>query len=453
MTFNNVFFIFLFLPVVLFFNFIIKNKILKNLFLVLFSFLFYAWGNPSTLVLLILYILFNYFTGLEIDNSEGKQRTITFVIGISVQVLVLFLYKYIKLLFPFLSVELNVPVGLSFFTFSCLSYLIDVYTKKSRAQSNLLHLSLYISFFGKISMGPIVQYNQMEKELEHHSFQIQLFCDGIKLFCIGLCKKAILADSLSIVHTNLSASSSVLGNWLFAISYMLQIYFDFSGYSDMAIGIANMFGFHFNKNFDHPYNALSIQDFWRRWHISLSRWFRDYIYIPLGGNRVSNGKYIRNIFVVWFLTGLWHGANWTFIIWGLYFGCLLLLEKYVLKDLLEKCPRFICHIYTWILVLISWVFFMSPNLTQAFGVLGKMTGINASLYDMNALFYLRSSVVLILIGIVFSFPVYEKLESYVLGRWKQKASIALTIVYVVVFLISISYVISNTFQSFLYFAF
>ena len=453
MTFNNVFFIFLFLPVVLFFNFIIKNKILKNLFLVLFSFLFYAWGNPSTLVLLILYILFNYFTGLEIDNSEGKQRTITFVIGISVQVLVLFLYKYIKLLFPFLSVELNVPVGLSFFTFSCLSYLIDVYTKKSRAQSNLLHLSLYISFFGKISMGPIVQYNQMEKELEHHPFQIQLFCDGIKLFCIGLCKKAILADSLSIVHTNLSASSSVLGSWLFAISYMLQIYFDFSGYSDMAIGIANMFGFHFNKNFDHPYNALSIQDFWRRWHISLSRWFRDYIYIPLGGNRVSNGKYIRNIFVVWFLTGLWHGANWTFIIWGLYFGCLLLLEKYVLKDLLEKCPRFICHIYTWILVLISWVFFMSPNLTQAFGVLGKMIGINASLYDMNALFYLRSSVVLILIGIVFSFPVYEKLESYVLGRWKQKAAIALTIVYVVVFLISISYVISNTFQSFLYFAF
>lgn len=453
MTFNNVFFIFLFLPVVLFFNFIIKNKILKNLFLVLFSFLFYAWGNPSTLVLLILYILFNYFTGLEIDNSEGKQRTITFVIGISVQVLVLFLYKYIKLLFPFLSVELNVPVGLSFFTFSCLSYLIDVYTKKSRAQSNLLHLSLYISFFGKISMGPIVQYNQMEKELEHHPFQIQLFCDGIKLFCIGLCKKAILADSLSIVHTNLSASSSVLGSWLFAISYMLQIYFDFSGYSDMAIGIANMFGFHFNKNFDHPYNALSIQDFWRRWHISLSRWFRDYIYIPLGGNRVSNGKYIRNIFVVWFLTGLWHGANWTFIIWGLYFGCLLLLEKYVLKDLLEKCPRFICHIYTWILVLISWVFFMSPNLTQAFGVLGKMIGINASLYDLNALFYLRSSVVLILIGIVFSFPVYEKLESYVLGRWKQKASIALTIVYVVVFLISISYVISNTFQSFLYFAF
>ena len=453
MTFNNVFFIFLFLPVVLFFNFIIKNKILKNLFLVLFSFLFYAWGNPSTLVLLILYILFNYFTGLEIDNSEGKQRTITFVIGISVQVLVLFLYKYIKLLFPFLSVELNVPVGLSVFTFSCLSYLIDVYTKKSRAQSNLLHLSLYISFFGKISMGPIVQYNQMEKELEHHPFQIQLFCDGIKLFCIGLCKKAILADSLSIVHTNLSASSSVLGSWLFAISYMLQIYFDFSGYSDMAIGIANMFGFHFNKNFDHPYNALSIQDFWRRWHISLSRWFRDYIYIPLGGNRVSNGKYIRNIFVVWFLTGLWHGANWTFIIWGLYFGCLLLLEKYVLKDLLEKCPRFICHIYTWILVLISWVFFMSPNLTQAFGVLGKMIGINASLYDMNALFYLRSSVVLILIGIVFSFPVYEKLESYVLGRWKQKASIALTIVYVVVFLISISYVISNTFQSFLYFAF
>ena len=453
MTFNNVFFIFLFLPVVLFFNFIIKNKILKNLFLVLFSFLFYAWVNPSTLVLLILYILFNYFTGLEIDNSEGKQRTITFVIGISVQVLVLFLYKYIKLLFPFLSVELNVPVGLSFFTFSCLSYLIDVYTKKSRAQSNLLHLSLYISFFGKISMGPIVQYNQMEKELEHHPFQIQLFCDGIKLFCIGLCKKAILADSLSIVHTNLSASSSVLGSWLFAISYMLQIYFDFSGYSDMAIGIANMFGFHFNKNFDHPYNALSIQDFWRRWHISLSRWFRDYIYIPLGGNRVSNGKYIRNIFVVWFLTGLWHGANWTFIIWGLYFGCLLLLEKYVLKDLLEKCPRFICHIYTWILVLISWVFFMSPNLTQAFGVLGKMIGINASLYDMNALFYLRSSVVLILIGIVFSFPVYEKLESYVLGRWKQKASIALTIVYVVVFLISISYVISNTFQSFLYFAF
>lgn len=453
MTFNSVFFIFLFLPISLLLHFICKPKLLNQIVLVLLSILFYSWLNPSTAVLLILYILLNYFTALEMDSSQDKQRKIAFIFAVALQILILFLYKYLNLFLPSLQLELKVPVGLSFFTFSCISYLADVYTKKCEAQKNLISLALYISFFGKISMGPIVPYHKMEEQINHHPFQMDVFCNGIKLFCIGLTKKAILADSLSLLHTNLASSQSVVGAWLFALSYMLQIYFDFSGYSDMAIGIGNLFGFQFEPNFNHPYNATSIQDFWRRWHISLSQWFRDYVYIPLGGSRVSNIKIVRNILIVWILTGLWHGSNWTFIVWGLYFGILLLIERFFLKEILEKCPKIIRRIYTLFLVLISWIFFMSENLTSAFICIGHLFGVNASFVDATSLFYLRGNLLLLVVSLLLSFPLYSKLEHKILSSLKQKGSLCMAIVYVILFLIGIAFVISNTFQSFLYFAF
>lgn len=450
MSFNSLLFVFLFLPVSVILSFVCKNN---NLFIVLISFLFYAWGNPISLVLLILYILLNYFTALSFEKAEGKQRKITLIIAIVVQVAVLFIYKYLDFFLPFIKVELHAPIGLSFFTFSCLSYLLDVYFGKCNAQHNLIRLALYVSFFGKVTMGPIVQYNEMVDQIDNHPFQIDLFCDGIKKLCIGLTKKVILADSLSLVHMNLMESQSVLGSWLLAITYMLQIYFDFSGYSDMAIGIGEMFGFKFKQNFNYPYIATSIQDFWRRWHISLSLWFRDYIYIPLGGSREGNNKYIRNIFVVWLLTGLWHGANWTFIVWGLYFAVLLLFEKFVLKKFWDKVPKFICHIYTLFLVLISWIFFMSDSLSSAFQCILHMFGMQASLLDSVALFNLKSSFILLVISILFCLPIRDKIESFICSKWKQKGMIGLVVVYLVVFLVSVSFMISRSFHSFLYFAF
>ena len=457
MTFNSLFFMFVFLPIVLILQFVIQNRTIQNILLVLFSFLFYSWLNPVSAILLVLFILWNYFTGLEIENSEGTSRTVAFVLGVAVQVLVLCCYKYLNFIFGFLpsiSFNLNVPMGLSFFTFSCISYLADVFMNKSKAQSNLLNLAVYISFFGKISMGPIVQYHDMEEQIKNRSINIDLLGMGLKLFVIGLVKKVVFADQLALLHSNLSTSTSVIGAWLFAISYMLQIYFDFSGYSDMAIGLSNMFGFEFEKNFDHPYVATSIQDFWRRWHISLSRWFRDYIYIPLGGSRVDNALYIRNIFVVWLLTGIWHGANFTFIVWGLYFGVLLLLEKYFIRDILNALPKFVGRIYTLFLVLISWIFFMSDSLLSAFKTIGSLVGIGVKGFaDSIALFNLKGSLILIILSIIFSTPIYGKFEEIVYSNMKRSGVSLFVVLYVILFIVALSFVVSSTFQSFLYFAF
>lgn len=459
MVFTDLIFLFCFLPISVLLTKQIRNIKLQNILLVVFSLLFYAWSNPIYVVLLILSILWNYFTAFELEaQDDEKTKKILLIVSVVVNLFILGFYKYTGFLMDILHIQSNLkialPVGLSFFTFSELSYIFDVYNGKSKPQKNIILFTLYVSFFGKISMGPIVSYHEMEGQLTNRTLSKAQYASGMVLFSKGLIKKVLLADQLSYVYSILQNNTSTLGVWLLAISYMLQIYFDFSGYSDMAIGLSRFFGFDFKPNFDHPYTATSVQDFWRKWHISLSQWFRDYLYIPLGGNRVDKNTYIRNIFIVWFCTGLWHGANWTFILWGLYYGCLLLLEKFFLREKLEKLPKPISHIYTLLVVLIGWVFFMSPNITTAFTTLGKMIGIGATTFANNqAKFMLKSYFIVFVLAILLSTKVYDKIQIFVYNQYKMKAVYTTWTIYIILLIICIAFIVGGTYHSFLYFAF
>ena len=459
MVFTDLIFLFCFLPISVLLTKQIRNIKLQNILLVVFSLLFYAWSNPIYVVLLILSILWNYFTAFELEaQDDEKAKKILLIVSIVVNLFILGFYKYTGFLMDILHIQSNLkialPVGLSFFTFSELSYIFDVYNGKSKPQKNIILFTLYVSFFGKISMGPIVSYHEMEDQLRNRTLSKAQYASGMVLISKGLIKKVLLADQLSYVYSILQNNTSTLGVWLLAISYMLQIYFDFSGYSDMAIGLSRFFGFDFKPNFDHPYTATSVQDFWRKWHISLSQWFRDYLYIPLGGNRVDKNTYIRNIFIVWFCTGLWHGANWTFILWGLYYGCLLLLEKFFLREKLEKLPKPISHIYTLLVVLIGWVFFMSPNITTAFSTLGKMIGIGATTFANNqAKFMLKSYFIVFVLAILLSTKVYDRIQIFVYNQYKMKAVYTTWTIYIILLIVCIAFIVGGTYHSFLYFAF
>lgn len=459
MVFTDLIFLFCFLPISVLLTKLIRNTKLQNTLLVLLSLLFYAWSNPIYVVLLILSILWNYFTAFELEaQDDEKTKKILLIVSVVVNLFILGFYKYTGFLMDILHIQSNLkialPVGLSFFTFSELSYIFDVYNGKSKPQKNIILFTLYVSFFGKISMGPIVSYHEMEDQLTNRSLSKTQYASGMVLFSKGLIKKVLLADQLSYVYSILQNNTSTLGVWLLAISYMLQIYFDFSGYSDMAIGLSRFFGFDFKPNFDHPYTATSVQDFWRKWHISLSQWFRDYLYIPLGGNRVDKNTYIRNIFVVWFCTGLWHGANWTFILWGLYYGCLLLLEKFFLREKLEKLPKPISHIYTLLVILIGWVFFMSPTITSAFSTLEKMIGLGATTFANNqAKFMLKTYFILFVLAILLSTKVYDRIQIFVYNQYKMKAVYTTWTIYMILIIVCIAFIVGGTYHSFLYFAF
>lgn len=459
MVFTDLIFLFCFLPISVLLTKLIRNTKLQNILLVVLSLLFYAWSNPIYVVLLILSILWNYFTAFELEaQDDEKTKKILLIVSVVVNLFILGFYKYTGFLMDILHIQsdlkIALPVGLSFFTFSELSYIFDVYNGKSKPQKNIILFTLYVSFFGKISMGPIVSYHEMEDQLTNRTLSKAQFTSGMVLFSKGLIKKVLLADQLSYVYSILQNNTSTLGVWLLAISYMLQIYFDFSGYSDMAIGLSRFFGFDFQPNFDHPYTATSVQDFWRKWHISLSQWFRDYLYIPLGGNRVDKNTYIRNIFIVWFCTGLWHGANWTFILWGLYYGCLLLLEKFFLREKLEKLPKPISHTYTLLVVLIGWVFFMSPNITTAFSTLGKMISIGATTFANNqAKFMLKSYFIVFVLAILLSTKVYDRIQIFVYNQYKMKAVYTTWTIYMILIIVCIAFIVGGTYHSFLYFAF
>lgn len=459
MVFTDLIFLFCFLPISVLLTKLIRNVKLQNILLVVLSLLFYAWSNPIYVVLLILSILWNYFTAFELEaQNDEKTKKILLIVSVVVNLFILGFYKYTGFLMDILHIQsdlkIALPVGLSFFTFSELSYIFDVYNGKSKPQKNIILFTLYVSFFGKISMGPIVSYHEMEDQLRNRTLSKAQYASGMVLISKGLIKKVLLADQLSYVYSILQNNTSTLGVWLLAISYMLQIYFDFSGYSDMAIGLSKFFGFDFKPNFDHPYTATSVQDFWRKWHISLSQWFRDYLYIPLGGNRVDKNTYIRNIFIVWFCTGLWHGANWTFILWGLYYGCLLLLEKFFLREKLEKLPKPISHIYTLLVVLIGWVFFMSPNITTAFSTLGKMIGIGTTTFANNqAKFMLKSYFILFVLAILLSTKVYDRIQIFVYNQYKMKAVYTTWTIYIILLIVCIAFIVGGTYHFFLYFAF
>ena len=469
MAFNDLSFVFIFFPLAILLHKVIPTMVGKNIVLLILSLLFFAWGSPEYVFLMILVILFNYFSGLQMaarkENEESAKGVL--VSSVIVNLLLLGFFKYWGfvienvngLLGTSIPVrQLSMPMGVSFFTFSILSYLFDVYRDKAPAAKNILEFSLFVTFFPKLVSGPIVQYSAMAQQLHERRLSSVKFGRGVRMFLIGLAKKVLLSNTIGTTFYALTALApgeiSVASAWLGAVSYALMLYFDFSGYSDMAIGLATMFGFDFNPNFDYPYMSSSVSEFWRRWHVSLGAWFRDYIYIPLGGSREGTGKTMRNLLIVWALTGIWHGASWNFIFWGLYYGGILLLEKFVLAPLLEYIPKIVKQFFTLILVLIGWVFFFSPSLGSAFMWLGRMFGIGAAgLVDANARYYFAGSWMILLIGAFASFPLGAKLGNQTL-RGESKLPVYASVVWFGILLVlCIAGMMSSTYSSFLYFQF
>lgn len=470
MLFSSVMFLFMFLPVTLAVYYLVSPK-LRNMVMLIASLFFYAWGEPVYIILMILSIFMNYFCGLDIDGKRGNpalaKRSLVF--GIIMNLLVLGFFKYYGLLmetantlFP-LEIPYRVlplPIGISFYTFQALSYIIDVYRGEVRAQKKFTYFALYISMFPQLIAGPVVRYIDIEEQLRGRKYGVVKFGRGAMFFIRGLAKKVILANSIGAVYEQVIGlqvgTVSVMTAWVGCIAYAFQIYFDFSGYSDMAVGLGKMFGFEFRRNFHYPYVSKSVTEFWKRWHISLSTWFQEYVYIPLGGNRCSAQRHIMNLLVVWGLTGLWHGAQWNFLLWGLYYGILLILEKYVWGSLLERIPGILQQVYTFVLALIGWVFFFSSNIGQAQNYIGMMFGIGANgLADRQAIFLLTTHWLLFLLCIAGSSPLGWSLlravtESYKKGRTQRVAS---CIVYIGLFLISVSFLVTETFNPFLYFRF
>ena len=469
MVFSSITFLFLFLPIVLAVYYIVPGKA-KNIILLIASILFYAWGEPVYIVLMLLSIILNYFCGQDIeeksDDPVKAKRSILF--AVVVNVLILMFFKYYGFLLDMLNSilpveipyrELPLPVGISFYTFQSLSYVLDIYWKKVKPQKNILYFALYISMFPQLIAGPIVRYIDIEKQLVSRKISAARLGQGAMFFIRGLAKKVILANTAGEIFEQISSMSagnlSVLMAWLGCISYAFQIYFDFSGYSDMAVGLGKMFGFEFRKNFDYPYISKSITEFWRRWHISLSTWFREYVYIPLGGNRCSAVRNIINLMIVWTLTGMWHGAAWNFIAWGIYYGVLIVLEKYVWGASLDEAPRAVRHIYSLVLVMIGWVFFFSPSIGYALRYLAAMFGGGAGLADSGACFILLTHWLLYLLAVLGSTRVGYALINRVIGIFAdgRPRMAAAAVIYTGMFFISVAFLVTDTFNPFLYFRF
>lgn len=463
MTLNSITFIFTFLPVLLWAYHYIPEKY-RNRLLIGASLLFYAWGEPLYVFLMILSMFYTYWVARWLDDtalSEKQRRNLCIQI-IVVHVFVLFYLKYYGFILDSIRslFQLNIsyrtlpqPLGISFYTFMILSYVLDVYTHKITAETDKTIFAVYVTFFPKVLMGPIERYQNMKEQILHPHLQQTLFTTGVERFVCGFAKKVILADTFGMLWQEISsivpADIAVITGWIGALAYTMQIYFDFSGYTDMAIGISNMLGFRLMENFNYPYIATSITDFWRRWHISLSSWFRDYIYIPLGGNRVNKQKHIRNICIVWGLTGLWHGANWTFIVWGLYYGGLLLLEKYVWKDVFEKLKPMVRWGITFILVMIGWVFFASKDIGSALQYLQIMFGFHHNvIIDAQTLWYIMNYGFLFLIAIVCMTPIMKQL--FLQMKQKKNMEYLIGACYFFLFMICIAFVVSQTYHSFLY---
>ena len=463
MIFSSITFLFYFLPIVMVIYYIVPNK-LKNIVLLISSLAFYAYGEPRYVFLMIFSILITYIFGLLIDKYKNtKYSKLILLTSICINLGLLVYFKYIDFIIQNINLWLStkidlinvlLPIGISFYTFQTISYLIDVYKNKVEVQKNFINLALYISLFPQLIAGPIVRYIDIKEQLENRDYSIEKFATGIRRFVIGLGKKVLIANILGeLINIFLvSTDKSIILYWLYAISGMLQIYFDFSGYSDMAIGLGSMLGFKFPENFNYPYIAKSITDFWRRWHISLSSWFRDYIYIPLGGNRVSSIKNIRNILIVWLLTGLWHGAAWNFIMWGLYFGILLIIEKKFLLKYIEKLPNIIRILYTNFIVMISFIIFNGNGINQILENVKGLFGIgNIPFTSTESIYYLKSYFVVILIGILGSTPIFkEKLNK---EKIRKFINVLEPLVLMAIFIISTSYIIDGSFNPFLYFRF
>lgn len=413
----------MFLPFVLTLYYITPRRF-RNLTLFIVDLVFYAWGEPWLVILMLFSILLNYTSGILIGVNREKKGLARFIFILSVilNLGLLGFFKYagfigetLNMVMPFLNIpilEIALPIGISFYTFQTMSYTIDVYKNTVKVQKNIITFGTYVSLFPQLIAGPIVRYEDVAEQLMHRKETLQGFTDGVKLFLIGLSKKVLLANEMGNLWDAVRESgtqSGALGSWVGIIAYTFQIYFDFCGYSEMAMGLGKMFGFDFLKNFDYPYISKSITEFWRRWHISLGTWFREYVYIPLGGNRKGLYRQIINIAVVWFLTGLWHGASWNFILWGLYFGVLLMIEKLFMLKVLKKAPAIISHIYSIIIILFGWVLFYFENLNEMGIFLARMFGSDGFMMSGDISVKIISYIPLLIVSAITSTPLISKL--------------------------------------------
>lgn len=467
MVFSSITFLYYFLPLVIGLYFVCPKK-LKNGVLLFSSLIFYGWGEPKYIIFMVLSIVVNYILGLLIERHSGSawgKRCLIVSVVFSLGMLGYFKYvdffienvnSLIGLSVPLLKVVL--PIGISFYTFQILSYTIDVYRKSTKAQKNLLSLATYVAFFPQLIAGPIVRYTDIAKALDSREHSLMKIRIGIRRFLFGISKKVLIANSLGELCKIFADSQerNVLFYWLYAVAFTLQIYFDFSGYSDMAIGLGKVFGFDFQENFNYPFISQSITEFWRRWHMSLGTWFRDYLYIPLGGNRVGRMRWLFNIFLVWMLTGLWHGAAWNFVIWGMLFAVLLMIEKLWLGSFLKKMPKSISHLYVMLLVIISFVIFDAPDLSTSAERIRSMFGMSGLPFTgVQSVYYLRSYLIIFVLAIIGS----TDLPKRIIGRIRKTpfGSLALTgaepVVCVVLLLLTTAYLIDASFNPFLYFRF
>ena len=457
MLFSSLLFIFFFLPIFLLIYYLVPFKF-KNIILLIFSLIFYAWGEPKYIFLLIFVTLLNYICGLLIDKNKNKKiRKYIMIICVILNISLLCFFKYTNFIIDNLNslglnfnvINIALPLGISFYIFQTMSYTIDLYKNKVQVEKNFLNFLTYISMFPQLVAGPIVRYEDVAKELKNRKIDFNSFSQGLFIFLTGLFEKVLIANNVGHLHSliisdisNISLSTA----WLGIIAYTLQIYFDFNGYSTMAIGMGKMMGFYFPKNFNYPYISTSISDFWRRWHITLSTWFRDYVYIPLGGNRVKKYRWLINIMIVWTLTGLWHGASWNFVIWGMYFGILLILEKLFIGKFIDKLPKIFRHFYALFFILIGWLIFFCDDLVLLYNYIPKIFN-NPTIIDNEFIFYIKNYMIFLISGILFSIPIVNKIK-------KTKITKTIVIIaYVFLFAVCICQLCSDSYNPFLYFRF
>lgn len=464
MVFSSLVFMFAYFAITLFVYYITPRKF-RNIFLFLVNLVFYGWGEPMLVLLMVFNVFFNYLGGYLVDRfrSDQKKKKLFLILTCVLDIGILAVFKYTGMItdtlnmLPFLNIpDLNIslPIGISFYTFQTMSYVIDVYRNDAPVSKSFINFGTYVALFPQLIAGPIVRYRDVAYQLENRRETLDRFTKGVKLFVVGLGKKVLIANQMGTLTTMMFSNTDengVLGTWVGILAYTFQIYFDFSGYSDMACGLGNMFGFEFLKNFNYPYISTSITDFWRRWHISLSTWFKEYVYIPLGGNRKGVGRQIINLLIVWGLTGLWHGASYNFIFWGLYYGALLILEKFVLKRFLDRLPAFLQHVYTMFIVLIGWGLFYFTDVNQLFAFLGDLFNFGNGIFSESSLNLTLSYLPMLAIAAVAATPLGARLYSKVEGKrytWVLETLFCATVLFV-----STSCLVKQSYNPFLYFRF
>ncbi len=464
LVFSSLVFLFAYLPITLLAYYLVPRQG-RNIFLFIINLVFYGWGEPMLVLLMVFNIFFNYIGGFLVDKyrQDKKKKKLFLILTCVLDIGILAVFKYTGMItetlnmLPFLNIpelQISLPIGISFYTFQTMSYVIDVYRDDAPVSKSFINFGTYVALFPQLIAGPIVRYKDVAYQLTHRKETLEQFTKGVLLFMVGLGKKVLIANQMGTLTTAMFATTDengVIGTWVGIIAYTFQIYFDFSGYSDMACGLGNMLGFEFLKNFNYPYIAKSITDFWRRWHISLSTWFKEYVYIPLGGNRKGVKRQIINLLVVWGLTGLWHGASYNFLLWGLYYGLLLILEKFVLKRFLEKLPAVLQHIYTMFIVIIGWGLFYFTDMSQLGSFLTDLFNFGNGLCGAQALTLILSYLPLLIVAAIASTPLGAKLYS----RFSDTRHIWIleTLFCVVILLISTASLVDQSYNPFLYFRF